>query len=112
MLAMTSRRGLCSALLNKKAFGFCGRYAYSIYVMQQTAFCIMKRTIWGNANLMSCPVLSIVVSMIIVVALGIVAYYVVERPAARLGGLLFNLSNGTGAKQYTNEQFFITERNK
>lgn len=61
-----------------------GRYSYSIYVMQQFSFDILKRTLWLKAGLIEREIVCIFVSVIFSVGVGIMVYYLVERPFVRL----------------------------
>ena len=78
--------GLCAKVLNKRCFGFMGRYCYSIYVMQW-----IVQNIIGNGNkLMNWSVYAnfrkmhssteLFTSLLVICLLGIVTYYLIERP--------------------------------
>lgn len=86
LLSMLSPYSLTGALFNHKAFGYPGRYAYSIYVMQQTSFYILRKLLWPHARLMTNTVLALSVSVLFSVFLGCVIYYLVERPCIKLYG--------------------------
>lgn len=82
-------KGIFTLLFNNKCFGFLGKYSYSIYIMQQIAFNILKQTFWQNTDYVSSHfVRTIAISTVFAVAFGIVAYYAVEKP---LGILLSKL---------------------
>lgn len=84
------RKGLISRLLNVPLWSFFGKYAYSIYVMQQTAFFLLQRTLWKTAVVDQVRV-CISLSLFFSVALGIVTYHLVERPGMKLYSRLFAL---------------------
>lgn len=76
-------KGLLSQLLDKKIFSVFGRYAYSIYVMQQIAFNILQKTLWQTAivdNVSICLVISLVFCTVV----GVLTYHLVEQPCAKL----------------------------
>ena len=73
--------GIFSRLLNKPIFACMGRYSYSIYVMQQISFDIMEETIWQNTDLIcNYELITILLSVAFSVFVGVVTYYLVERP--------------------------------
>ena len=83
LICFILRKGLVSRILNHAVFGFAGKYAYSIYVMQQICFWVLQRTLWRTQiinNVLLCIGLSIMFCGII----GILTYYTIERPASRL----------------------------
>lgn len=86
LLCMLSRNDPLGILLNRKAFGFLGKYAYSIYAMQGTSFLILQKTLWSSDAFVAHVWLAVVVSVLFPLAVGIVIYYVVERPCASLYG--------------------------
>lgn len=84
-VCMLTGKGILSVITNNKVFGFFGKYAYSIYVMQQISFYIMQKTIWQNeAFVQNHALRCIAVSVLISVLFGIAAYYIIEKPAAAL----------------------------
>lgn len=94
LVCMISGRGILSRIFNNKIFGFAGKYAYSIYMMQQIAFWILKDTLWKNTDFIRQHGLwCIAISLIFAILLGILTYYAVEKPAAnalkKLGAKLF-----------------------
>ena len=81
---LLTRRGVFSRLTDHRCTGFPGRYAYSIYVMQEVAFAVLKRTFWKNTTFLhDYPVKAIGISIFATVALGVLTYHLVEQPAAR-----------------------------
>lgn len=84
LACLLTRKGIVSRLTDYKFVGLPGKYAYSIYVMQEVAFAILKRTLWKNTDfLRDYPVAAIVTSVFLTAALGILTYYLVEQPSAR-----------------------------
>lgn len=75
--------GLLSKTMNNRILGFCGKYSYSIYVMQQISFYVMMRTIWVwfPQEIMLYPILTLFLSTILSILFGIATYNIVERPA-------------------------------
>lgn len=95
LICMVSGKGLVSRIFNNKFFGFFGRYSYSIYIMQQVAFWILKLTLWKNTdfavnNTLQC----IAVSTVFAVVIGILSYYIIEKTSAavlkKLGTKIFS----------------------
>lgn len=82
---LLTKRGIFTLIFNNKFFGFFGKYAYSIYVMQQISFNILKRTLWQNADYVSSHFLrTVLISTAFAVVLGTVTYYAVEKPCSIL----------------------------
>lgn len=80
---LLTRKGVFSRLTDHKFVGLPGRYAYSIYVMQEVAFEVLGKTLWKNTPfLRDHPVAAITVSILLTAALGILVYHIVEKPAA------------------------------
>lgn len=83
LACLLTRKGIFSRLTDHKMIGLPGRYAYSIYVMQEVAFAILAKTFWKNTMfLKNYPVAAILVSIFLTVILGILTYHFVEKPAA------------------------------
>lgn len=74
------KRGLISNLLNMKIFSELGKYAYSIYVMQQISFNILQRTLW-KTTIVNDTVICILISLIFSVFLGLFTYHTIEKPS-------------------------------
>lgn len=84
-ICMLTGKGILSRITNNRLLGFFGKYAYSIYVMQQISFYIMQKTLWQNTAFVQQHALRcIAVSIVITVLFGIAAYYIIEKPAAAL----------------------------
>lgn len=84
LLSALSAGSPIAMVFNRKPFGYLGRYAYSIYVMQQTGFYILRKTIWQNTAFTDNVALCLIISTILVAALGVVTYHVVEKPCIKL----------------------------
>ena len=81
-LCLTSSGGILSRLLSWKPLAYAGRYAYSIYVMQQFAFWWMAKAYWKShiEILQQHPIESITVVLLVALLIGIMTYYLVEAP--------------------------------
>lgn len=86
LLCLLSKNDPLGLVLNRKIFGFCGKYAYSIYVMQGTSFYILQKTLWKSEAFVSNVWLALALSTAFALAVGIGTYYLVERPLAGLYG--------------------------
>ncbi len=83
LICFDERAGIVSKLLDISFMGLLGKYTYAIYVMQQVSFNILKRTFWKNtAFLVNHVYASIVLSLLFSILVGIIIYYMIERPAA------------------------------
>ncbi len=51
-LCMLTEKGILSRLTSRIPLWKFGKYAYSIYVMQETAFYILEKTLWKNTELL------------------------------------------------------------
>jgi len=67
-------------LLNRKVLGFCGKYAYSIYVMQGPSFLILEKTLWRNQVFVANVSLALIISTLFPTVIGIAVYHLVEQP--------------------------------
>lgn len=83
LLSMLFKGGCFEKLFNRKPFGNLGKYAYSIYVFQQTGFYLMRKVLWGYSAFVSRPILALSISVTLSVMLGIAGYYIIERPCIR-----------------------------
>lgn len=86
LLCMLTEKGILSRLAARTPFWKFGKYAYSIYVMQETAFFILEKTLWKNTELLrEHAAAAILLSLAGAALLGIISYYTVEKPAAEYG---------------------------
>lgn len=84
-LCLLDGRGIISKITNNKVLAYPGRFAYSIYVMQQSAFYILSKTFWQNSGfLYDHPVMSMLISTALTVIFGVITYYLIEAPAVKL----------------------------
>ena len=82
-ICFLTRRGILSLLMDHPFWGILGKYTYSMYVMQETAFVILQHTFWKNTTYIQMhPIIAIMLSIISATILGITAYYFIERPGA------------------------------
>ena len=85
LICQLNEYGILSNLINKPFFGILGRYSYSIYVMQQISFNILGKTFWKRKDFITNnEFLTIIISIVISVCLGVITYHFVEQPAVRL----------------------------
>ena len=77
-----TKKGYISQLTDKKIIFTLGNYCFSIYMMQEVMFCLLKHTFWQKAAFVAAhPVGTLVISVAAVCALGLATYYWVEKPA-------------------------------
>jgi len=84
LVLFLQKKGAVSHALDHKIFGWTGKYAYSVYVMQQISFWILRRSLWKNAAFVENVPLCLFFSLLFSISIGIATYYLVERPAVRL----------------------------
>lgn len=90
LMCMLTEKGILSRLISVSRLCSLGKYAYSIYVMQETAFYILKNTLWKHAEFVeNNAVCCLGMSLLAAVLLGILTYYLVERPIGRRLSLIF-----------------------
>ena len=83
-VCMITGKGILSKLIGQSRLCRLGKYAYSIYVMQETAFFLLKHTLWKNPVFVQRYVpLCLGISVLTAVFLGVITYYLVERPAGK-----------------------------
>lgn len=84
-ICLLTRQGIFSFVTDHRWSGVVGKYAYSVYVMQEVSFGILQKTFWKNTGyLEQYPVNSIVISIIISFGIGILTYHLVEKPFGKL----------------------------
>lgn len=77
--------GLVSKLFNNRVLGILGKYSYSMYVMQQAGFWVLQKTLWLNTEFITEHVaVTLIVSVGLPALMGIVSYYLIEVPGAKL----------------------------
>ncbi len=78
------KRGWISSFLNHTYFSQIGKYAFSIYIMQDTCF-VGIRYLWLNilgGAVKDCPIIMIIISISICVCIGVITYHLIEKPLA------------------------------
>lgn len=89
-LCMLTNKGIISRIISRSRLCRLGKYAYSIYIMQETAFLLLKKTLWKNTSFIQEHVFCcLVVSVFAAVVLGAAAYHFIERPCCRKLSVLF-----------------------
>lgn len=84
-------KGVFARITNNPVAGFAGKYAYSVYVMQEVAFAVMKHTWWKNEDfIFDHVVVSLGISVFMAAAIGIVTYYLIEKPGAKIMNRIFS----------------------
>lgn len=87
LLSAASRAGWVSRILDCPFFDRLGKYAYSVYVMQQVSFFLLARTLWRWTSAFAAhPMAFLVISVFLSVAMGILAFHAVEHPVSVLWG--------------------------
>lgn len=99
VFAFAMQQGIISKITNHKISAFMGRYAYSIYIMQQIAFILLGLTLWKctefvNAN----ENLTVFLSLVFAVILGMVVYHIIELPALRFAKRLEQIADNSDQK--------------
>lgn len=84
LLCILSENDPIGIALNRKWIGYPGRYAYAIYVMQDTSFDILRMTLWKNNQIVANTWLNLVLSVGFSVLLGTAVYYTIEKPSTNL----------------------------
>lgn len=77
-------QGYLSRLLNNKIFSKIGKYAFSIYIMQDIVFVFFRNYLWKQEYLvLNFPILTIIISLLSAVLLGVLTYHLIEEPCAK-----------------------------
>lgn len=94
--SLISNGGILNKVLSWGPLSNMGKYCYSIYVMQQVSFDILRFSAWKpHQNLcIEYPELAISVSTIFAVFIGIITYHLIEKPSIGL----FKQLNSKAAK--------------
>lgn len=84
-VSFVKKNGIVSCMLDRKICGILGRYSYSIYVMQQISFYILRDTVWKNTSLLeNHTYISLCISIVFSILVGVLTYHIIERPAIKL----------------------------
>ena len=78
-----TKKGLLSKLFDNKYLAFSGKFAYSIYVMQQITFNILGLTLWKYSVFVNNVPVCITISLLFSVLIGIITYYLIEIPVGK-----------------------------
>lgn len=83
LILFVFKKGLLSNLLNNDISVCLGKYAYSIYVMQQVSFYLLKISLWKYQNLVYTHVgVVLFISLLFSVLVGILVYHLIEKPCS------------------------------
>lgn len=86
MLCFVFNKDYLSNFLNNKYFAFLGKYSLAIYIMHNLCMDAFKSSFFTKANiplLKEYPYLSFSFAIIFSILVGIIAYYLVEKPASK-----------------------------
>ncbi len=104
-VCMLTEKGILSKIISRSRLCRMGKYAYSIYVMQETAFLLLKRTLWKNSVFVQrYAALCLGISVLAAVVLGIIIYYLVERPAGEKMAGLVTADNGNWSRRQKSDK--------
>jgi len=86
LMCFLVNKGIVSLLFNHRIFSILGSYSYSIYIMQDVGLRLLKKTMWLDTDyLVHHAYRVIALSILIITAIGIATYYLVEKPCLKLG---------------------------
>lgn len=98
IFAFAMQQGIVSKITNHKIFGFFGRYAYSIYIMQQVAFILLGLTLWKCTHFVNANEnLTVLLSLAFAVILGMIVYHIIELPAMRAAQRLEHIADNSNS---------------
>ncbi len=79
------RNGFLSQVTNHKIFYELGKYTFSIYIMQEVVFRVLRKTLWINTSLVTNhPAETILITLLLCCLTGVVVYYIVEVPTLKM----------------------------
>jgi peptidoglycan/LPS O-acetylase OafA/YrhL len=85
------KKGMISNLCDKQVFHFCGKYAYSIYIMQDLSFRFSRKTIWCYRDFVnSHHNLAVFCGLVVSIMLGVITYHWIEKPFGTLLNRRYN----------------------
>ncbi len=75
------QEGFVSIILNNNISLFLGKFSYSIYIMQQSCFNILKATFWKKEEFVYEHIYqTIAISIFFSCLVGVIIYYIIEKP--------------------------------
>jgi peptidoglycan/LPS O-acetylase OafA/YrhL len=80
LFAATNGAGIVRRPLEWKPLRFVGTVSFSIYLLHLPVIEYVRRSLAGNG-----PLLTIPVTLIVIVAIASISYFLIEKPAMRLG---------------------------
>lgn len=81
LVSFMNGAGMVGRALNLEVLGVLGRYSYSIYVMQDITFRLLRETLWRHEGFLEAHVLwTFVISLAFAALVGVGTYHLVERP--------------------------------
>lgn len=85
LILFICKKGYISQFLDKDIWVKLGRFQYSIYVVHYVIIRILGLTLWKtHPNLVTAyPIIPILVMLVQIIAIGVLAYYMVELPCAK-----------------------------
>lgn len=90
-VCMITEKGIFSRIISRSRLCALGKYTYSVYVMQETAFFFLKHTFWKNEVFVQEYIpLCLAVSILAAFFLGVLTYYLVERPVSEKIALILS----------------------
>ena len=90
-VCMLTGKGIISRITDHPWMAAGGKYAYSIYVMQEVSFAVMERTWWQNTGFVHQHViLSLVLSILMAAGIGILTCHLIEKPSAGILNRVFS----------------------
>lgn len=83
------QKGIISKITDASIFKYLGQYSYSIYVMQQASFYLLGYSFWKNTEFLNSHImLTLLYSLLFSIAIGIMTFYIIEQPLARIGKVI------------------------
>ena len=85
LVSFMNGAGMVGRALNLEVFGLLGRYSYSIYVMQDITFCLLRDTFWKHEGFLEAHVFgTFAISLAFAALMGVGTYHLVEKPCLML----------------------------
>lgn len=80
LLSLAAENSPAGNLFNRKFLGTLGKYAYSIYAMQEIGFLLLRKTLWNWDVFVSNVPLALTGSVLFCTILGVATYHLIEKP--------------------------------